>query len=120
MCYVCCRYINELIETLVIAKTEKERQGSEKADELAHQRIPDPMPQEKLSPSGLEMPALGPLEPRQGASDIDPLQKNKERISKTNDDVEASTQNQLSQDTKSVKEVTCTLSAYAGVSVKPC
>jgi len=120
MCDVCRRYINELIEALLIAKAKKERQGSEKADELAHQRIPDPMPQKIPSSSGLEMTVLGPLESRQGASDFDPLQKNKEIISKTIDYVRASAQSPLSQDTKSVKEVTCTLSSYTGVSVKSC
>lgn len=117
MCDVSCRYINELIEAILIAKTEKARQGSE---ELAHQRIPDPMPQKIPSPPGVEMTALGPLESRQGDSDIDPLQKNKERISKPIDDVGASTKTQLSQDTKFVKEVTCTLSGHAGVFTKSC
>lgn len=101
MCDVCCRYINELIECLLIAKTERERLRKEKADELARQRIPDPIPRKIPSQPGLKM------ESKLGTSNADPLQKNKEKISKTVDDVGASTQSHLPHDLwETLKEVT--------------
>lgn len=103
ICVLCCRYINELIESLA---TAKERQRSEKAEELPHQRIPDPIPQKEPSQTGVEMTSLGPLESRKVASDINPLQKSNENYSKTIGDVGISTRSQPSHDTKSVKEVT--------------
>ena len=101
MCDVCCRYINELIEILLIAKTERERLRKEKADDLACQQNSDPIPRKIPSKPGLK------IESKLGTSDIDRLLKNKSKFSKTLDDFGASTQSQLPNDTwETVKEVT--------------
>lgn len=107
-----CRYINELIESILIARTEKERQGGEKADDIAHQRIPDPMPKKMPSPPGLEMTAMGPLESRNVDIDIDPLSKSTEKLPKIVDDVVASTKSQLPKESKSSKVVICSLPVH--------
>lgn len=112
-CLLRCRYINELIESVAIAR---ERQRNMKAEELTHQRIPDPIPQKKPSQTGVEMTSLGPLESRKLAPDINPLQKSNENYSKIIGDVGTSTRSQPSHDTKSMKEVTCILAGYAGPS----
>jgi hypothetical protein len=113
ICVFCCRYINELIELIA---TAKERKLREKAEESTHQRVPDPMPQKKPPPSGVETSSLGPLESRKVAPDINPLQKSSENDSKIIGGVGTATRTQPSHDTKSVKEVTCQLSGYTGAS----
>ena len=61
---------------------------------------------------------MGPLESSRVVSDISPLQKNNENYSKTIGDVGTPTRSQLSHDTKSVKEVMCTLSGFACASLE--
>lgn len=98
-------YINELIESLVIASTEKERQGSEKASGPTQQRVSDPTSQKRTSVSGHETIGLSrlPRSPKQVVSEINPLKKKKKHV-KAIGDVEGSTQSQPPYAIKPVKE----------------
>lgn len=110
---VCFRYINELIESLVIASTEKERQGSEKASGPTQQRVSDPTSQKRTSVSGHETIGLSrlPRSPKQVVSEINPLKKKKKHV-KAIGDVEGSTQSQPPYAIKPVKEVACMHAGY--------